>query len=146
MLCHAKKLEFIGQGESMKSFLFLLLISLMSLCGSGCAVALVGAGAAGTVAYMKGDFESVEPYTVDEVFVAAKAALADLGISRINDEKDALSAQITARDASDKKVSISIKYLTDATSKVSIRVSLFGDESKSKKIYLKMREYFPEDT
>ena len=130
----------------MRTLLLCLLIPCMSLCGSGCALALVGAGAAGTVGYMKGDFESVEPYTVDEVFVAAKAALADLGIARINDDKDALSARITARDASDKKVSVRIKYLTDATSKLSIRVSVFGDESKSKKIYLTIREYLHKDT
>lgn len=141
-----KMFEFIGQGESMRTLLLFLLIPCMSLCGSGCALALVGAGAAGTVAYIKGDFESVEPYTVNEVFVAAQAALADLGIARINDEKDALSAQITARDAADKKVSVRIKYLTDATSELSIRVSVFGDESKSKKIYLKIREYLHKDT
>lgn len=129
----------------MKTLLLFLVVSCMSLCGSGCALALVGAGA-GTVAYIKGDFESVEPYTVNEVFVAAKAALDDLGIARINDEEDALSAQITARDASDKKVSVSIKYLTDATSELTIRVSVFGDESKSKKIYLKIREYLHKDT
>ena len=129
----------------MRTLLLCLLISCMSLCGSGCALALIGAGA-GTVGYLKGDFESVEPYTVNEVFVAAKAALADLGIARISDEKDELSAKITARDASDKKVSVRIKYLTDGTSELSIRVSVFGDESKSKKIYLKIREHLQKDT
>ena len=130
----------------MRNVLLFLLVSAIFLSCSGCAVALVGAGAASTVAYVKGDFESVEPFTVDEVFRACKSALSDLGIARINDKKDALSAQITARDASDKKVSMRIQYLTDTASKLSIRISVFGDESKSRTIYLKIREHLNKES
>ncbi|MCH8218256.1 MAG: DUF3568 family protein [Planctomycetes bacterium] len=130
----------------MRNLLLFLLVSSISLSCSGCAVALVGAGAASTVAYVKGDFESVEPFSVDEVFMACKSALSDLGIARISDKKDALSAQITARDASDKKVSMRIKYLTDTSSKLSIRISVFGDESKSRTIYLRIREHLNKES
>ena len=133
--------EFIGTGKPMRAFLLFLLLSALSLSSSGCAVLLVGAGAAGTVAYVKGDLETEEPYTVTEVFTAAKTALDDLDIARINEEKDALSAHITARDAADKKVTINITYITDHSSKLSIRISVFGSESKSRKIYQKIREH-----
>lgn len=135
------KSEFIGTGKPMRTILLFLLLSALSLSSSGCAVLLVGAGAAGTVAYVKGDLETEEPYTVTEVFTAAKTALDDLDIARINEEKDALSAHITARDAADKKVTINITYITDHSSKLSVRISVFGSESKSRKIYQKIREH-----
>ncbi len=111
------------------------------LLNSGCAVLLVGAGAAGTVAYVKGDQESVEPYTVKQVYLAAKAALDDLGIAVINSSQDTLSAQITARNALDKKIAIKITYVTESSSKLSIRVAVFGSETESQKIYQKIKKH-----
>ena len=42
---------------------------------SGCILAAVGAGAAGTVAYVKGDLEVVETKNLDAVYAASKKAL-----------------------------------------------------------------------
>ena len=50
----------------MKQIVYCLIIVTALLFNTGCAALLVGAGAAGTVAYIKGDFESTEPYDVAE--------------------------------------------------------------------------------
>ncbi len=105
---------------------------------SGCTVALDGAG--GTVAYLKGDLESTEPYGIDKVYHAAKRTLDDLGITVIQDARDALSARIIARDAEDKKIAIRLVSVTEDSTKVSIRISVFGSEEKSQRIYDKMRD------
>jgi len=111
------------------------------LFNMGCAVALVGAGAAGTVAYIKGDFKSTEPYDVAKVYRASQAAIRDLGLARISQSQDSLGAQFILRDALDKKITIKIKYITEYSSQLYIRAGMFGSEGKSRQIYLKIREY-----
>ncbi len=111
------------------------------LFNMGCAVALIGAGAAGTVAYIKGDFQATEPYGVREVYRASKEAIRDLGLARISESQDSLGAQVITRDALDKKITIKIKYITEYSSQLYIRVGMFGNEEKSRQVYLKIREY-----
>jgi hypothetical protein len=103
-------------------------------------VAAVGAGAAGTVAYMKGDLEAVESASFGKVYAATKAMLEELELSVTKDSKDAISAVIIARDAEDKKVTIKLSGTPERTTTISIRVGLFGDERKSRLIYQKIRE------
>jgi hypothetical protein len=101
---------------------------------SGCVVAAVGAGA-GTVAYLRGDLESTEAKDLDTVYAATKKAVEQLELNVSKDVKDALSAQIVARDARDKKITLNLKATTEGTTKISIRVGTFGSETKSMLIY-----------
>ncbi|MFB0525316.1 MAG: DUF3568 family protein [Phycisphaerae bacterium] len=117
----------------------LLVGSAVSL--GGCVVAAVGAGAAGTVAYLKGDLEAVESRKLDEVHAATLKAVKELGLNVTQDTKDALSAVIITRDAQDKKVKITLRATTEQTTKLSIRVGLFGSEAKSRLIYQKIHDY-----
>ena len=107
----------------------------------GCVVAAVGAGAVGTVAYIKGDLEAVEDADIDRVYAAAESAADDLGLSVISKKKDKLSANIVARDAEDKKIDISMTAKSEGTTKISIRVGIFGNETKSRLIYNKIKEH-----
>jgi len=125
----------------MKPVLCYLIVITALLFNTGCAALLVGAGAAGTVAYVKGDFESTEPYNVARVYAAAQQALTELGLARISESQDSLSARIIARNAQDKKITIKIEYITENSSQLSIRVAIFGSEEKSRQIYLKIREH-----
>jgi len=122
-----------------------MLFGLVAVMSSGCAVALVGAGAAGTVAYMKGDLESVEPHSVEQVFVASKKALDALELHLIQESRDTLTARLVARNAQDEKITIKIDHMTHRTTKLRIRVSMFGDEMKSQSIFLKIKEYLPRE-
>ena len=101
--------------------------------------AAVGAGA-GTIAYVKGDMESVQPYNLDTVYQATLDAMNGLDLPVLSKTKDALTAEIVARDAQDKKVTIKLKAATEETTKLSIRIGTFGDKTKSQLIYDKIRE------
>ncbi|MBN1223713.1 MAG: DUF3568 family protein [Candidatus Aminicenantes bacterium] len=106
---------------------------------SGCFAAAVGAGA-GTVAYVRGDLVVTEAAGLENVHDAALKAVHDLDLNLISQKKDALSGEITARDIKDKKIQIKLAAVTDETTKVSIRIGTFGDETKSRVIYEKIRE------
>ncbi len=117
--------------------LIILLIGI-AIFGQGCVVAAVGVGAAGTIAYVKGDLEAVESEDLDTVYQAAVKAVDELELNVISKSKDALSATIYARDAQDKKVNIILKSTAEQTTKISIRIGTFGDETKSRLIYKKI--------
>ena len=117
------------------------LITATLITTQGCVVAAVGVGAAGTVAYIRGDLEAVEAADIDKVYAAAEAAADDLGLFIISKKKDKLSASIVIRDANDKKIHISLVATAEGTTKISIRIGIFGDETKSRLIYNKLREH-----
>jgi len=127
----------------MRTRQILLIITLtgISIIGHGCIAAAVGigaAGAAGTIAYIKGDLEAIEAEDLDVVYEAAIKAAGELELRVFSKTKDALTATIYARDAEDKKVTITLKRTTEQTTKLSIRIGTFGDETKSRLIYKKI--------
>ena len=103
-------------------------------------VAAVGVGAAGTVAYLKGDLEAVEAANLQTVYKATLKALDELELRVTKKSKDLLSAEIIARDAADQKVTINLKATTENTTKLSIRIGFFGSETKSRFIYQKIHD------
>jgi hypothetical protein len=98
-------------------------------------VAAVGAGAAGTVAYIRGDLETVESADIEAVYKAVLRAMDKLELAVIQKSKDAMSAKVTARDAQDKKITVKLTATAEGTTKVSIRIGTFGSETKSRLIY-----------
>lgn len=125
----------------------LILVSMLigtAVLVQGCIIAAVGAGAAGTIAYVKGDLESVQSYNIDTVYQATLDAMNDLDLPVLSKTKDALTAEVVARDAQDKKVTIKLKAATEETTKLSIRIGTFGDKTKSQLIYDKIQENLPE--
>jgi len=107
---------------------------------SGCAVALVGAGA-GTVAYLKGSLNAVLDKDVDHVYAATLKAFDRLEISTTRKEKDALSAVVVGRTAADKKVTIKIKAAENNLTKLSIKIGVFGNRSQSQVIYDEIKKH-----
>jgi len=118
----------------------------LSIGSSGCLALAVGAGAAGTVAYLTGDLEAEEPYDIDTVFVAAEKALGELELRVLEGRtaKDALSATIVARDAADKEIVVKLKSTVSGTTTISVRVGTFGNETKSRLIYDQIRKNLKE--
>ena len=108
----------------------------------GCVVAAVGAGAAGTVAYIKGDLETVEAKDLDTVYRATEKAMDELELNITQKTKDAMSAKIIARDSQDKKIRIKLGATPEGTTKLSIRVGMFGSETKSRLIYEQIKKNF----
>jgi len=101
----------------------------------GCVAVVVGAGAAGTVAYIRGDLESIESKDLNAVYEATLKAMEQLGLSVSRKTKDAMSAEVVARDAEDKKITISLGATAEGATKISIRIGVFGSETKSRLIY-----------
>jgi len=118
--------------------LIVLLVGLTALLG-GCMLAAVGAGVVGTVAYATGDLEVIESERLDIVYEATLAAVEELDLIVTEKTKDALSALIVARDAQDKKITIRLSAAAERTTELSIRVGVFGDETKSRLIYKRIR-------
>jgi hypothetical protein len=115
----------------------LVLLTTAFVC-QGCVALAVGLGAAGTIAYIRGDLESTESKNIEVVYSAALQAVDQLHLSLISNSQDALSANIIARDAEDKKITIKMKSEGELTTKLSIRVGTLGDETKSQQIYQKI--------
>jgi len=124
-----------------QGLLIILLLGTAGLVqGCGLELLLVGAGAAGTIAYVRGDLESVESEKLDVVYEATLKAMEKLGLAVTKKSKDALSAVIVGRDAQDKKVTITLKAVADGATRLSIRIGVFGSETKSRLIYKEIQE------
>lgn len=126
--------------ELRRWFVLAVAVVLVGALVQGCTIAVVGAAGAGTVAYVRGDLEVVESARLDAVYKAAEKAVGQLELNVVSKTKDALSAAIVARDAHDKKIRIKLKATAEGSTKLSIRIGIFGDETKSRLIYNKIKE------
>jgi hypothetical protein len=120
--------------------LFVALLLGVSVAGlTGC-VAVVAAGAAGTgVAWYSGRLEANLDQNIEAVFVASQKALTQLEFANITNKKSSVDAQLVSRTALDKKVEITLQKVTDRSTKVMIRVGVFGDETLSMSILDKIK-------
>jgi len=123
-----------------KRVLLAILLVCTAVSGGGCLLVAVGAGAAGTVAYLSGDLKAVESRSLEDVYQATFKALEQLELMPTKESKDALSAVVVARDAQDKKITIKLHAPAEGSTKISIRVGVFGDETKSRLIYQKIHD------
>ena len=103
-----------------RAILAILYVGAAVLAG-GCMLAVVGAGAAGTVAYVKGDLEAVEGKKLDVVYEATLKAMEQLELNVSSAPKDAMSATITSRDAQDKRIKIKLVASAEDSTAISIR-------------------------
>jgi hypothetical protein len=117
-----------------------LLLAGFAVSCSGCLAVAVGAGAAGTVAYLAGDIEAEEPYGIDAVYRATRSAFDELDLPVVRSDRDALSATVVSRDAEDRRITVKLKATTEGSTTISIRVGTFGDEVKSRLIYNKIMQ------
>lgn len=112
----------------------------VSLITSGCvAIAAAGAGAAGVV-WVRGALETHVERDLARVHQASLASLKDLEFVLVGDRKSSLDAELTARTALDKKVTVTLKQVTPNTTKITVRVGIFGDEAMSNMIMVRIRE------
>lgn len=116
-----------------------LTISLvMGMVVSGCAVAVLATGAglgAGTYAWIKGELKRTYPVTYDAAWNASSDALQSLEMPVVSQQRDALKGTIMAKRADGSDVRIDVKYLTENTTQVSIRIGLFGDRADSARVH-----------
>jgi len=107
---------------------------------SGCLIVAAGAVAAGTVVYIRGELRASLANPYDDVVAASSRAVEKLQFRKISQEGDALKTVLVARTGTDKKIEITVKRVTDAVTKVEIRVGVFGDEALSRAIFDKIKQ------
>ena len=120
--------------------ILVLLASLLAFV-SGCALFVVGAAAgagAGGYAWINGEIKTTEGASMDQTWNATLAAMKDLEFPVTDQAKDALEANLTARNASNTNISIKLKNLSNASTEIRIRVGTFGDEALSRTILNKI--------
>lgn len=101
---------------------------------SGCAALVAGGGAAGAVAYVRGELRSELECSYRQCRDATEAAIRQLELAEVDRRTDGLTARYELEDADDKTVHIRVSKKTDNISEVRIRVGTFGDETKSRHI------------
>ena len=106
----------------------------------GCALLLVGAGAAGTVAYVRGDLEGSVPESIAAVCVATGQAMEEMGLVPEQNQCDALTGEITAHNAQGKKITVKLNRTESDQTAILVRVGTFGDQQQSQAIYDKIKE------
>jgi hypothetical protein len=117
----------------------LLAVASGSVFFSGCATVAV-AGAAGTVAYMRGDLTASFDKTVAQLSTAIEAAGKELGLNQISATSDATTSMHTFRNAQDKKIVIKTEKKGDNVTEVSVRVGTVGDKDMSNMIMDKIKK------
>ena len=108
-------------------FTALLLLTLLP----GCVAILAGSAGAGTIAWVEGRLDSPLDVSLDKGEHAVNRAVTDLQFVRVSETKDALTANLIVRTAEDKKVTIKVVRVGELTSRVQIRVGVFGDKDQS---------------
>lgn len=108
---------------------FSLMLSLPFL--NGCAVILAGSAGAGTVAYIKGELQTNLEAPLKKSIAATRSAVENLKFIKISEEVDKLTGEIIARTSQDNKITIKLNKVTENTTKISIRVGMFGDQTLS---------------
>jgi len=128
-----------------KLMMIALMASLLAF-GSGCVLfvagAAAGAGAAG-YAWVKGEVVATEQASLSQTWDASLAAMQDLQFPVTSQVKDALEGNLTARNAKNTEIKIQLKYISNTSTEVHIRVGTFGDESLSRVILGKIKDHLP---
>lgn len=119
--------------------LFILLLISLPLI-SGCAAVIAGGAGAGTVAYIKGELQTNLEASLEKSVEATKLAVDNLKFIKISEQVDSLTGEIIARTAQDKKITIKLNKVTGKTTKISIRVGVFGDQSLSQSLLEEIKE------
>lgn len=118
-----------------------LLLAGALLFQTGCLVAAAGAAGAGTVAYIRGELSSTLDTPYENAVRAVNRGIQSLEFAKISENKDALTAIHISRTADDKKIEVKVTKITESTSRVQIRVGIFGNEQLSLTILDKIKEH-----
>jgi hypothetical protein len=121
-----------------KSSVILAVVALLPLL-SGCVAVLAGAAGAGTVAWVQGRLDAALDANYEKAEKAVNLAITQMEFAKVSEKKDVLNAIFIARTAEDKKIEIKVSRVGDVTSRVQIRVGVFGNEAQSLAILDKIK-------
>jgi hypothetical protein len=111
------------------------------LTQTGCAVLLVGAAiglGAGTMAYTKGDLETLEPVSYDAAWTAVEDTAKEMSFTILKQDKKALEGKLVCKSHYG-EVTFALESKGERITRITIRVGTFGDEPVSRRIYEKLK-------
>ncbi len=117
------------------AIILLALAILISGCAEAVLVGIGAAGGAGAALWYRGKMEENLDAAFSKVHTATIAALKDLELPINKDQKKGLKARIESQFPEGKHVWISVRAVTESSSKVTVRVGAFGDKARSQKIF-----------
>ncbi|MBS0633572.1 MAG: DUF3568 family protein [Verrucomicrobia bacterium] len=129
-------------GQKRQGFLRMVTVVLAMLAltfTSGCLAVAAGAGAAGAVAWVRGELRATVAGSYDNTVAASNRAITQMEFAKISERRDTLKAIIVARTADDKKIEINVEKVSNEVTDVKIRVGVFGDERVSLMILDKIK-------
>jgi hypothetical protein len=116
----------------------LIVCVLVGFLAAGCTAAVLATGAGlgvGTYAWIQGELKRTYPSNFDAVWIAANDALQALEMPAVSQQRDALKGTVMGKRADGSDVRVEIKYLTDKTTEVGVRVGLIGDRAASTRVH-----------
>ena len=117
-----------------------ILLSVGALSGlPGCLLVAGTAAGVGAAAYVGGDLEGRLEASPQRVVQASETALEEMDIKVISADATGIDGKVIGRTALDKRIEITADRDGDTSSKISIRVDTFGDESLSRQIFEKIK-------
>ncbi len=96
------------------------LLALGVVLAIGCKTTIIDPNTKQKATYQMGKLTTEEPYDLTSVYDATEKAVSELGLNVVSRVKDRLQAEIVARDAQDKK--LTIKLLSLAKDRTEIKV------------------------
>jgi hypothetical protein len=119
-----------------------LMMSLLSLT-NGCFLVVGAAAGVAGYAWVDGEIKATEAASLTQTYDASIAAMKDMEFTVTEKSKDALSGNVTAQTANNKTVKIKLKYISNTSTEIRIRVDTFGDESLSRTVLNKINSHLP---
>ena len=116
------------------ALLNLMAATIIAMTGTGCLALAVGAAGVGGYAFYKGELKSTESVPLDRLWGATQAAAKSLGLNVVSEAKDGLSAELQAKGADDKPITIKLRRLADSSTELKIRAGHLGDENQARQI------------
>ncbi len=121
-----------------KRILFLgpfLGLALFGMTLSGCVALAVGAAAgAGGYMWVKGQLVKEYPVPSEKLQRATLRALKNMGLAIVEQKGDRLAAKIESAFQDGKKIHIAVEAVTERSSRIKIRVGVFGDKMRSEMV------------
>lgn len=123
------------------TFRMLQIASLAGLLAwaSGCIAVAAGAAAGTGVFYAKGSLEGHLDAAVKASSAAAEAVLKEMNITVVSTTADDLTGVIEARTAENTRVRINFNSVTANTTRINIRIGVFGNQAMSMSIYERIK-------
>lgn len=121
------------------------LLLVAGLMTGGCALFLIGAGAAagaGAVVYLNGELKATGEVSLERGWAATQQTMSELQFRVTKTQKDALAGELVAQRADGTPIRVRLRRESETLTEFRIRVGTWGDENLSHLIYQKIHNRF----